>query len=103
MRKLLLASVATLASTGGLLGTAVAQAPGPISPITVPQQPPTFSQGQAATTPSWSPPAEANNNNNYQAPMLPGALANPTPGTVVVYLNGKVVVEGQATSTGTPR
>jgi hypothetical protein len=92
MRKFLLASVATLASTGGLLGTAAAQ-PGPISPITVPPQPPTFSQGQAATTPSWSPPAGANNNNNYQASMLPGAVANPTPGTIVVHLNGKVEVD----------
>jgi predicted porin len=99
MRKLLLASVATLASTGGLLGTAVAQAPGPISPITVPAQPPTFSQGQVATTPSWSPPAGANNNNNYQAPMLPGAVANPTPGTIVVHLNGRVVAEGMGTWT----
>ncbi len=94
MRKLLLASVATLASTGGLLGTAAAQ-PGPVSPITVPPQPPTFSQGQFATTPSWSPPAGANNNNNYQAKLLPGALANPTPGTIVVHLNGKVQTEVQ--------
>ena len=34
--------------------------------------------------------AYVNNNNNYQAPMLPGALANPTPGTIVVHFNGKV-------------
>jgi hypothetical protein len=36
------------------------------------------------------------NNNNYQAAMLPGALANPTPGTMVVHFNGKVVAEMQA-------
>ncbi len=94
MRKFLLASVATLASTGGLLGTAAAQ-PGPVSPITVPQQPPTFSQGQFATIPSWSPPAGANNNNNYQAKALPGAVATPTPGTIVVHLNGRVATEFQ--------
>ena len=38
-----------------------------------------------------------NNNNNYQAPALPGALANPTPGTIVVHVNGKVQVDFQAT------
>ncbi|HXA25637.1 MAG TPA: porin, partial [Acetobacteraceae bacterium] len=40
-----------------------------------------------------------NNNNNYQAPALPGALANPTPGTMVVHVNGKVEVDFQATWT----
>ena len=38
--------------------------------------------------------AYVNNNNNYQAPMLPGAVANPTPGTIVVHFNGKVQVDG---------
>ena len=27
--------------------------------------------------------------------MLPGALANPTPGTIVVHFNGKVQVDVQ--------
>jgi hypothetical protein len=36
-----------------------------------------------------------NNNNNYQAPALPGAAANPTPGTIVLHLNGKVQVDSQ--------
>jgi predicted porin len=31
--------------------------------------------------------------------MLPGALANPTPGTIVVHLNGRVVAEGMGTWT----
>ena len=87
MRKFLLASVATL-GTGGLAGVAYAQAPmAPTAP------PPTLSQGQVATAPSAAPPSFANDNNNYQAPALPGPVANPTPGTIVVHLNGKVQVD----------
>jgi hypothetical protein len=86
MRKFLLASVATL-GTGGLIGTALAQTP----VIGVP------TQGQTAFPPAASPTAYVNNNNNYQAPALPGALANPTPGTMVVHINGKVQVDFQAT------
>jgi Gram-negative porin len=85
MRKFLLASVATL-GTGGLIGTALAQTP----VIGVP------TQGQTAFPPAASPTAFVNNNNNYQAPALPGALANPTPGTMVVHVNGKVQVDFQA-------
>ena len=78
MRKFLLASVATL-GTGGLMGgAAFAQAPAG-----------TPTQGQVAY-PLANPTAFVNNNNNYQAPALPGALANPTPGTIVVHINGKV-------------
>ena len=77
MRKFLLASVATL-GTGGLMGAAFAQ---------VPAGAPT--QGQTAY-PLANPTAFVNNNNNYQAPALPGALANPTPGTIVIHVNGKV-------------
>jgi hypothetical protein len=93
MRKLLLASVATL-GTGSLMGTAFAQAPAPTqgqiwSPagggvVGAP------SQGQQVWTPAPAPTAYVNNNNNYQAPALPGALANPTPGTIVIHINGKV-------------
>ena len=86
MRKFLLASVATL-GTGGLIGTALAQTP----VVGVP------TQGQTAYPPAASPTAYVNNNNNYQAPALPGALANPTPGTMVVHINGKVQVDFQAT------
>ena len=88
MRKFLLASVATL-GTGGLIGTALAQTP----VVGVP------TQGQTAFPPAASPAAGANNNNNYQAPMLPGQLANPTPGTMVVHVNGKVQVDFQSTWT----
>src|SRR5215467_11537853 len=83
MRKFLLASVATLGA-GGLTGTAWAQAPAGAP-----------SQGQVAF-PLANPTAYVNNNNNYQAPALPGALANPTPGTIVVHINGKVQTEFQA-------
>src|SRR5262245_30271815 len=63
MRKLLLASVATLGS-GGLVGTAMAQAPA-VGPGRAP------SQGQTAWT-LGAPTAYVNNNNNLQAAMLPG-------------------------------
>jgi hypothetical protein len=37
--------------------------------------------------------AYVNENNNYQAAALPGPLANPTPGTIVVHINAKVQVD----------
>ncbi len=80
MRKFLLASVATL-GTGGLVGAAFAQVP-PGAPT----------QGQVAY-PAANPFSAANSNNNYQAPAIPGPLANPTPGTIVVHVNGKVQVD----------
>jgi hypothetical protein len=84
MRKFLLASVATL-GTGGLTGVALAQpAAGPVGAPT---------QGQQAYPAAPAPVAYVNENNNYQAPMLPGPLANPTPGTIVVHFNGKVQVD----------
>ena len=101
MRKFLLASVATLGTTGGLMGAALAQTP-PGAPV---PQPPMSApvpisgpigapnQGQQAWPAAPNPVAYVNSNNNYQAPMLPGALANPTPGTIVVHINAKVQVE----------
>ena len=68
MRKFLLASVAAL-GTGGLIGTAVAQTPVVGAPT----------QGQTAF-PLANPPAGANNNNNYQAPALPGVGRKPYAG-----------------------
>ena len=85
MRKFLLASVAAL-GTGGLIGTAVAQQPVVGAPT----------QGQQAFPPAGSPPTAANNNNNYQAPALPGAVANPTPGTIVIHVNGRCTGQLQA-------
>ena len=103
MRKFLLASVATLGTTGGFMGAALAQnppgapVPSPLSapaPVSGPIGAPT--QGQQAWPAASAPTAYVNNNNNYQAPALPGALANPTPGTIVVHFNGKVQVDAEA-------
>ena len=81
MRKFLLASVATLGA-GGFAGVASAQAPAG------------YMQGQAPIPPTGGP-SFVNNNNNYQAPALPGPVANPTPGTIVIHVNGKVQVDFQ--------
>ena len=105
MRKFLLASVATL-GTGGLAGAALAQTP-PGAPVPTPLSAPAPisgpigapTQGQQAWPAAPSPNAYVNNNNNYQAPMLPGALANPTPGTIVVHFNGKVQIDVQGSWT----
>jgi hypothetical protein len=69
-----------------LIGTALAQAPAAVGP--------SYTEGQIATTPTGGP-SYANNNNNYQAPALPGPVANPTPGTIVIHVNGKVQVDFQ--------
>ena len=84
MRIFLLTSIATL----GFAGAALAQAP--TGPVGAPMQ------GQSAYPMAPAPTAYVNNNNNYQAPALPGALANPTPGTMVLHLNGKVQAGFQA-------
>ncbi len=80
MRKYLLAGVATLGAAG-FAGGAFAQAAAP-SPT----------EGTLITAPSGGP-SYANNNNNYQAAALPGPVANPTPGTIVIHVNGKVEVD----------
>ena len=77
MRKTLLASAAILGATGGL--AAAQNAPNP-------------SQGQYIAPLLGGP--SANNNNNTWAASIPGSVANPTPGTVVIRLNGKVYAEG---------
>jgi len=59
--------------------------------------PPPPSQGQTAWTPIPAPTAYVNNNNNYAAPALPGALANPTPGTIVIHVNGRVEIDAWGT------
>ena len=74
MRKTLLASAAILGGTGGL---AFAQAP-----TTNP------SQGQLAAP--WASGPASNNNNNAVGRAVPGVDAVPTPGTVVIRLNGRV-------------
>src|SRR3984957_8404955 len=77
MRKYLLAGVATLGAAG-FAGAAFAQS-----------APPSPTEGTLVTAPSGGP-SYANNNNNYQAAALPGPVANPTPGTIVIHVNGKV-------------
>jgi len=79
MRKYLLAGVATLGAAG-FAGEAFAQA-----------APPSPTEGTLITAPSGGP-SYVNNNNNYQAAALPGPVANPTPGTIVIHVNGKVTV-----------
>jgi hypothetical protein len=75
----LLTSIATL----GFAGAALAQAP--TGPVGAPMQ------GQSAYPMAPAPTAYVNNNNNnYQAPP------NPTPGTMVLHLNGKVQALFQA-------
>ena len=93
MRKFLLASVATL-GTGGLMGAAFAQAP--TAAVGAPLQ------GQVAY-PMANPIASVNNNNNYQAPALPGPIANPTPGTIVIHMNGKAQTTVQSSWTSSDR
>ena len=78
MREVLLASVATL---GTFMGVAFAQAP--MAVVGAPLQ------GQVAY-PMANPTAYVNTNNNYQALALPGPIANPMPGTIVIHMNGKV-------------
>ena len=83
MRKYLLAGVATLGAAG-FAGTAFGQS-----------APPSPTEGTIIAAPSGGP-SYVNNNNNYQAAMLPGPVANPTPGTIVIHVNGKVQVDCQA-------
>jgi hypothetical protein len=81
MRKLLLASAAMVGTGAALTGFASAQAPAPVVTVIPPamQQPVTANGGNSA-----------NSNSNYQAAMLPGNVANPTPGTFVVRFNGQL-------------
>ena len=73
MRKLLLASAATV----GLVGTAVAQTPpAPTEMLGIPSQPSTYLGG--------------NNALNSDGGPLPSSPSAPTPGTMTIHLNGRV-------------
>ena len=73
MRKLLLASAATV----GLVGTAVAQTPpAPTEMLGIPSQPSAYLGG--------------NNALNSDGSALPAGPTTPTPGTMTVHLNGRV-------------
>ena len=79
MRKLLLASAATLGATVGLTGVASAQAPAapmPMGVMSMPAQPPPYMGG--------------NNSNNSDGSALTNAATAPTPGSMVIHLNGRV-------------
>jgi len=67
-----------------MLGVAFAQAPAAVV-AAAPAQKQTIQVESNATG--------ANSNNNYQAAQLPGGVANPTPGTMVVRLNGRLWTE----------
>jgi hypothetical protein len=83
LRKLLLAGAAMLGVTAGGQNTACAQTP-PAPQLAAPQM--------QTLIPAYSGKS-ANSNNNYQAAALPGSVANPTPGTMVVRLNGVIRLE----------
>jgi hypothetical protein len=85
MRKYLLAGVAVLGAATAMQGSAFAQpAPAPAMPL---MQPPM----NTLIVPNGG--KSANDNNNYQPAPLPGAVATPTPGTMVIRLNGKIWTE----------
>ncbi|MEO8715890.1 MAG: porin [Acetobacteraceae bacterium] len=88
MRKLLLASAAVIGGVAG--GQVMAQttnpAPGPL--------PPTWTEAPIPTAPSGI--ASANTNLSAQGFYTKGPLPAPTPGSIVVRFNGRVVFYGYA-------
>jgi predicted porin len=90
MRGLLLTSAAALVSLSG--GVTSTWAQGATSPM-----PPSNSEGVIAAP---LPIQSANNSNNRSAAAQPNGLPNPTPGSVVIHINGRVetaaVVEGSS-------
>lgn len=80
MRRLLLTGTAALATLSSGALTAFAQSA--TSPL-----PPSASEGVVAAP---LPVQGANNSNNRSVNPLPGGLANPTPGSVVIHINGRV-------------
>jgi len=96
MRKLMLASAAMLGATSGI---ASAQAPVPAG-ANMMMQP---SQGQMALPWAQGPSSNNNNNGSGQPNTYAGGAAFPknavpTPGTVVIRLNGRVEVDMLASS-----
>jgi hypothetical protein len=81
MRAVLLAGVAII-GVGGASVVARAQAPT--------TSPPTPTEGILVTRPLGPSPAIVNDNNNSYAAAKPGPFATPTPGTIVIHINGRV-------------
>jgi hypothetical protein len=93
MRKILLASAAIM---GAGAGGAFAQSP--FAPTTPPAPGTTFNQSQGQYAAPWFGAPAANNYNNmfgsiFQGAKVPVLGAQPSPGTVVIRLNGKVYAE----------
>jgi len=91
MRKLLLASAAAIGATTGMLGVASAQAPQ--APLAAPQAQTVLATPPLQTLVVPNNGNAANSNNNYQTALLPGAVANPVPGSFVIRLNGAIWTE----------
>ncbi len=88
MRKLLLASAAVIGGIGGTGGgQAIAQTTTAVTPL-----PPTWTEAPVPTAPSGI--ASANTNLSAQGFYTKGPLPAPTPGSIVVRFNGRVVFYG---------
>jgi hypothetical protein len=83
LRKLLLAGVAMIGATASVQSAAYAQTP-PAPQLAAPQM-------GTLITPNFG--NRANDNNNYQAVTIPGPVATPTPGSMVIRLNGLIRFE----------
>jgi hypothetical protein len=82
-------------ATMAVQGSAYAQAPAPTTAAPVLAAPPMGT----LITPNFG--KSANDNNNYRAVAIPGAVINPTAGSMVIRLNGKIWSEfGVEGSTG---
>lgn len=91
MRKALLTSVIALGAIGGM-GEAFAQSSANVSSAAnVPEPVANVMAGGVVSRPGQTP--LANNNNNAFGTSRPGPAAVPTPGTVVVRLNARVMTE----------
>ena len=84
MRKLLMTSAAVILTLTEATALAFAQS----APSVLP---PNVMEGVAAAP---LPIQSANNANNTYALPQPNGVVNPTPGTVVVHLNGRVLFGG---------
>jgi hypothetical protein len=79
MQKFLLASAAII----GIVGTAAAEQPAPVAPATIPV-------GITSIPSQPTPYLGGNNLLNSNGAAMPQSPSTPTPGTVVVHLNGRI-------------
>ena len=90
MRKLLLAGVATFGASAAMAGMAFAQNSPPPNPLTADQM-----QGHMLT-PENGGSYTYGDNNYMSGTMTKGAVANPTPGTMVVRIGVRVLLDASA-------